>query len=709
MADRSITYNILLRMRDQASGVSKTIDKELKAVKLSADQVAGSLNSISGRLSAVSNSSVGNVKNVSNVVDNLKRQYQSLGKEAATASEALENSTKKVTPRFNSLNMSVQQVARELPALAISANTFFLAISNNLPILADSISAARKENQELIASGQKSVPVWKQVAGSLFSWQTALVAGVTILSMYGGEIIDFTKSLFVLSDATDSNKKAFEALRNTAISYNEELFKESNNLRYIYNEIMATTEGTTARKNAIDRLNDTYEKYMPYLLSEKSSLGELNTVYTAINSNLRTQIALKARSSQIDKLLSEASKSQSEAVDNMQKALSNQKISTPISDQIIASLVQDAPKWREAGDTLGEAFQQAMKNIKTTFPQVRFDSDTRSGIYEYLKSFYQMESAVDAVNKRVDLLLGKTNQITEIGEVIITPDKNDKNNENLNTNLKTIGGIENKIKNLKEIQSKASEEQQVALEKEIRLYEARLELMKKTIFAAAEGNLTKGDKEFLKLPNIQSMDIPAIEFPLKIDEKSYQRVQQIIRESGYVFVKEAQITAEQVSGILSNSIEGFMEGFGEAVASGNGLEILRSFLLSLMDMLQQFGSAMIAAGMASEALKAISWNGIGGIIAGAALIAATSAAKSALQNITAFAAGGIVSGPTLALVGEYSGASNNPEVIAPLNKLRSMLEPTDFSAKGLYLETKVKGKDLYIALRGVEHEKRRTR
>lgn len=708
MADRGITYDILLRMRDQVSGVSKTIDKELKVVKQSADQVVGCLNGISGRLSAVSNASVGNVKNISNVVDNLKRQYQSLGKEAATASEALENSTKRVTPRFNSLNVSVQQVARELPALAISANTFFLAISNNLPILADSISAVRKENQELIASGQKAVPVWKQVAGSLLSWQTALVAGVTVLSMYGKEIFDFTKSLFVLSDATDSNEKAFEALRNTAISYNEELFKESNNLRYIYNEIMATTEGTAARKKAIDRLNDTYEKYMPYLLSEKSSLGELNTVYTAINSNLRTQIALKARSSQIDELLNEASKSQAEAVYNMQKALSNQKLSTPISDQIIASLVQDAPKWREAGDTLGEAFQQAMKNIQTTFPQVKFDSDTRSGIYDYLKSFYQMESAIDAVNKRVDLLLGKTNQITEIGEVIITPDKNG-NNEDLNTNLKTIGGIENKIKNLKEIQSKASEEQQVALEKEIRLYEARLELMKKTIFAAAEGNLTKGDKELLKLPNIQAMDVPAIEFPLKIDENSYQKVQQKIRESGYVFVKEAQITARQMSGILSNSIQGFMEGFGEAVASGNGLEILRSFLLSLMDMLQQFGSALIAAGMASEALKAIAWSGIGGIIAGSALIAATAAAKAALQNITAFAAGGIVSGPTLALVGEYSGASNNPEVIAPLNKLRSMLEPTGLSAKSLYLETKVKGKDLYIALRGVEHEKRRTR
>ena len=44
-----------------------------------------------------------------------------------------------------------------------------------------------------------------------------------------------------------------------------------------------------------------------------------------------------------------------------------------------------------------------------------------------------------------------------------------------------------------------------------------------------------------------------------------------------------------------------------------------------------------------------------------------------LKGIGAFAEGGVVSGPTLALVGEYSGASNNPEVIAPLNKLKSMI------------------------------------
>lgn len=680
MADRGITYDILLRMRDQVSGVSKTIDKELKVVKQSADQVAGSLNGISGRLSAVSNASVGNVKNISNVVDNLKRQYQSLGKEAATASEALENSTKRVTQRFNSLNMSVQQVARELPALAISANTFFLAISNNLPILADSISAARKENRGLIASGQKAVPVWKQVAGSLLSWQTALVAGVTILSMYGEEIFNVAGEMSGLSKVTktqiDRQKELNDSQQKGAQNAQEELTK----LKLLYQASQDITRPMAERKRAVDELKKSYPKYLGNLTEEEILTGKAATQYK----NLTNAIVSSAK----------ARAAQDKIVEYAKKEIENEALLTELyakREQMVSRLTKE---------------QQLLTDLSRTGEAQEF----QGGIVSVV------QGKVDAIDKDIARLKNENEDILKLQKDLakgikvedITFDSSE-NDKNTNKNLATIGGLINKINELKEVQLKASEEQAIALEKEIRLYEERLNLVNKTIIAGAEGNLSKGSTELLKAPNIQAMDVPAIEFPLKIDEKSYQRVQQKIRESGYVFVKEAQITARQMSGILSNSIQGFMEGFGEAVASGNGLEILRSFLLSLMDMLQQFGSALIAAGMASEALKAIAWSGIGGIIAGSALIAATAAAKSALQNITAFAAGGIVSGPTLALVGEYSGASNNPEVIAPLNKLRSMLEPTDFSAKGLYLETKVKGKDLYIALRGVEHEKRRTR
>ena len=171
-------------------------------------------------------------------------------------------------------------------------------------------------------------------------------------------------------------------------------------------------------------------------------------------------------------------------------------------------------------------------------------------------------------------------------------------------------------------------------------------------------------------------------------------------------VKKATV---DIGNMIGNSIASFADSLGQAVTSGNGLEALKTMLSAMMDMLSQFGQALIAAGTASLALKAVAWNGIGAIIAGGALVAATAAAKAALQNATAFADGGIVSGPTYALVGEYAGARNNPEVIAPLDKLRTLITPAYMDPGSFRLETKVRGRDLYVMLQGIEREKNRVR
>ena len=66
---------------------------------------------------------------------------------------------------------------------------------------------------------------------------------------------------------------------------------------------------------------------------------------------------------------------------------------------------------------------------------------------------------------------------------------------------------------------------------------------------------------------------------------------------------------------------------------------------------------------------------------GAGFAAAAVALVQAI-GLMPFADGGVVSGPTMALIGEYAGATNNPEVVAPLDKLRSLIEPNDgFSGK----------------------------
>lgn len=112
--------------------------------------------------------------------------------------------------QFNGLHMSIQQIAREMPSLAMGPQMFFLAISNNLPIFADEVKRARVEYDNLVKSGQKGVPVWKQILSSLFSWQTALTTGIMLLVMYGDELVDWVKGLFSAKDGVDALKKALQ-------------------------------------------------------------------------------------------------------------------------------------------------------------------------------------------------------------------------------------------------------------------------------------------------------------------------------------------------------------------------------------------------------------------------------------------------------------------------------------------------------------------
>ena len=127
---------------------------------------------------------------------------------------------------FNGLNMSVQQVVRELPSATMGLQMFFLAISNNLPILADQIKMAKEANKAMKEMGQDTTPVWKQLIKSLFSWQTAMIVGITLLTVYGKEIAAWAKELFTGQRAAISTAEATERL-NEALEKNDGKFSDN--------------------------------------------------------------------------------------------------------------------------------------------------------------------------------------------------------------------------------------------------------------------------------------------------------------------------------------------------------------------------------------------------------------------------------------------------------------------------------------------------
>lgn len=133
----------------------------------------------------------------------LEKEYPELGK-TISGTPLVPPDAQKVKSTYNGLHNSIQQIAREMPALAMGPQTFFLAISNNLPIFTDELARAKKEYNELVQSGKKGVPVWKQILSSLFSWQTALTTGIMLLVMYGDEIVRWISDLFKGKKAIDS-------------------------------------------------------------------------------------------------------------------------------------------------------------------------------------------------------------------------------------------------------------------------------------------------------------------------------------------------------------------------------------------------------------------------------------------------------------------------------------------------------------------------
>lgn len=239
----------------------------------------------------------------------LQKQIQSLNTEISAAEQATGRYQRNVgnyASAWNGLGMSVQQVARELPSLAIGWNTFFLAISNNLPMLADELkkaSAEYKAFKAAVAAGNNDVakvaPVWKQLISSIFSWQTALVVGITVLSMYGKDIIEWTKNLFGLNNAIDSVTKTQKILNSLHSDSARSSAEEVAQAKILYKITQDATRTINERTAAAKKLQELYPDYFGNLRTEIILIGNAKNAYDDLYKSLEDVASAKIISNQI--------------------------------------------------------------------------------------------------------------------------------------------------------------------------------------------------------------------------------------------------------------------------------------------------------------------------------------------------------------------------------------------------------------------------
>ena len=222
-----------------------------------------------------------NVQALTGQINGLKAGLKDLQKtkEETAKTPSIDIDTEAVTRKTNNLKMQFSQVARELPSLAMGPQMFILAISNNLPMLADAIADVRKQNELLAASGQKGVPVWKQLASSIFSWQTALVAAISLGIVFGKDIANWVSSLFKAKKELSETQQLQESLNTSRRKGGEAASEESAKLRILYTASQDTSKSMRERNKAVDELQKMYPDYFGKLSNEAILAGNAASAY----------------------------------------------------------------------------------------------------------------------------------------------------------------------------------------------------------------------------------------------------------------------------------------------------------------------------------------------------------------------------------------------------------------------------------------------
>lgn len=371
------------------------------------------------------------------------------------------------------LSFQVQQVARELPSLTMSAQQFFLAISNNLPMLADELKRASANNKALRAEGKMTIPVFRQVISSIFSWQTALVVGITLLTVFGKEIGTWVKGLFSAGDALSDVAQYTQDLNRAIENSRSELKREFDALREAKK---GTAEYAAARKV----IEDKYEGYLSNQKEEIRNLEDQKAAYDALASSITAAAIAKG----LEESNANASEEYGEAMDKAFEGVQDKFIkkfgreagiayftefraglNSEIPElkeraQEIYALFEDAPDGMNIIDTWREIFtgqkigSTSHNELESTLNKVRGATDryneTLSANKTAMKTLMDMHKiSADDINAQgeaiKDLIKQKEQELADINKEIATTE------DEIISRNKRAEAVENEIKRLKEL------------------------------------------------------------------------------------------------------------------------------------------------------------------------------------------------------------------------------------------------------------------
>lgn len=432
---------------------------------------------------------------------------------------------------FNGLNVSIQQIAREMPAMAVSMNTFFLAISNNIPMLVDEINRLRAVNLQLAADGQQTISIGRQILKSIFSWNMLITVAVTLLTLFGGKLVKWVGELFKSNEAIQQNIQSLSELRSAYYKGIQDAQKEIVSMKLLYKATQDTTLSIQDRKKAVDQLQKQYPAYFGKLKDETILAGQASGAYI----NLANAIIAYAK----------AQAYEDKVVDYQKQIVNLEERREQITQQRTKAVYE-----------LNEAEAKAAKaaNVRSGSPTPGVGSmNANRNVDIARQNLAIVDSTIEAINQRIDQLGQKSEDMSSkinFGDLLNDPSNplpkaDNSASKQLDDELKAIQDLQElRIKVVTDANKRLSDDDKMS-------YEQRLGYLNDYISSAKEGideqaknqisNLKKSEMtEKAYTASVTLINEKASEERIKIDQESAKIRESIQKDYAERIIKQVQ-------------------------------------------------------------------------------------------------------------------------------------------------------------------------
>jgi hypothetical protein len=490
----------------------------------------------------------------------------------------------------------------------------------------------------------------------------------------------FSKQLEKIGEDTAVLKAHEIELQQTVATTSKAFEKALTPYKNFYAQIIKSSDNTKGVKKNLDELNKGYRELLknPKVAAGGDAIGQIANAAAAASKALKDNQDAQKQSADKASVIIEAQNKLVEALAHSTTATTNYKDAAQHQAEAATAVYETTLKGTQAHQEAAGAYKIAQKNLD----DYTLSAKEAKAALTALQELIQANKETDA-----DLFTGATN----MGDAL----KSKISNYQSYIKALLLGGV-----------NATSHEIQNAFEV-IDTLSAKLAEPIDT-----SGALVKVKKEYQDLADAAYKSAEKIGEASKLTRKNLKDA--LAEEDVNAAAKKLEKLQDEMARSLASGFENAAAVIGEgfvnlASGAGNIGDIFKGIGQILGDQIIALGKQLIIAGgimeVAQKAIKTLFANPIASVAAGIAVIAVGSALKAALSKkasgVGKFANGGVIYGQTLGIMGEYAGASSNPEVVAPLSKLTSILRQQNLGGgQQVFIpDMRISGQDLLVVFK----------